>query len=86
MFVALRLLNRKSKRTTLYNIAAANFPFSPNNSSIIEGQVWYEKNEDERNEDAIENPNSDTLYIHKMAIEDRAGNKYVDVQLYTQLE
>ncbi|XP_034185024.1 pancreatic triacylglycerol lipase isoform X2 [Osmia lignaria lignaria] len=67
---------RRNKPMTFYNIAAAKFQFLSNNQIAIRAQIWYQANRDEENENVIKKPNSDTLFIDKIAIEDRKNNRW----------
>ncbi|CAK9817776.1 Pancreatic triacylglycerol lipase [Anthophora plagiata] len=68
--------NRRNKPTTFYNIAAAKYQLSLNNQTTMNATIWYEKSKDEDNEETIRKPMSDALFMNKIVIEDRKGNKW----------
>lgn len=74
----LRILTRKNKGMTFYNIAAAKFQ-SLLDRSTIKARIWYQKDKNEKNEDPVKTINTDILLIDKVTLEDRKGNRYIKI-------
>ncbi|XP_076179795.1 pancreatic triacylglycerol lipase isoform X2 [Ptiloglossa arizonensis] len=70
------LSNRKKRWTTFYNIAVKKFQSLPANQSMIKAQAWYQALVNETDEITTKNPNTNTLFISKLTVEDRRGNRW----------
>ncbi|XP_076632121.1 pancreatic triacylglycerol lipase [Colletes latitarsis] len=75
------LMNRRNEWMTFYDIAAKESLLD--NQSMIKAQIWYQTLVNEADETTNKYSNSDTLYISKLAIEDRKGNRWEYCTPYT---
>lgn len=81
----LRILTRKNKGMTFYNIAAAKFQSLLKDRSTIKARIWYQKDKNEKNEDPVKTINTDILLIDKVTLEDRKGNRYIKMFNFLKL-
>lgn len=72
------LFGRKVEPFVFYNIAATEYRAITENTTEISGNIWYraDMNKAESNNTLIE-PVGTTLFLNKLAIDDRKGNRFV---------
>lgn len=73
-----RVSAQRSKSTILYDIAAAEYQLLSKDQSTIKARIWYQPNQNEKNDNATVILTSNILLIDKIILEDRKGNKYVN--------
>ncbi|XP_033224046.1 pancreatic triacylglycerol lipase-like isoform X2 [Belonocnema kinseyi] len=81
------LFSRKVEPFIFYNIAATEYRAITENTKKIRGNVWYRAaiNEAENNNTTVE-PIGTTLYLNKLIIEDRKGNRWTFCQSKTAVD
>ncbi|XP_015430886.1 PREDICTED: pancreatic triacylglycerol lipase-like [Dufourea novaeangliae] len=69
-------LSGRNNRMTFYNIAALGYQSFADNPETIEARVWYQSVMDKTQNDSRKHAYSDMLFVNKLALEDRKGNRW----------